>query len=302
MSRVKIDEYRSIFALIRRVSLAYRPKIKSRGSVEPKTARQESEQLILARDVRRRKLEQLSTGKDKAISQHKLYYRDRSEIYPVYLIDLDLLIYNRHNGRLETEMLTWQYEHAVDDSLYDDDLHKVIERFLWEDNQGRNERTLKDLERKGQQRPGIVTLDGVIIDGNRRAMLLRKLAKRKKESPYFEAVILPDAYDENEKEIVRLETQYQMGEDAILDYGPLAKYLRAKRLSVAHGIDNDEIAQLMGMKESEVKKLIGVMKLMDEYLEHIGCPGLYKMLKDSGGTKEGMFVDLYGDLTRFPRW
>jgi hypothetical protein len=37
---------------------------------------------------------------------------------------------------------------------------------------------------------------------------------------------------------------------------------------------------------------------MDDYLDHIGCPKLYTMLKDSDGTKEGMFVDLQGDLKR----
>ncbi len=255
--------------------------------------------MVLARDVRQQELAQLRDSHGKAVSQSKLYYKGVSEIHPVHRIDLDLLVYNRHNGRLESEMLTWQQEHAVGDDEYDEDLHKQIETFLWDINKGRNRRTLDDLGRKGQQRPGIVTLDGVIIDGNRRAMLLRRIEGAEKEKQYFEAVILPDAYDENEEEIVRLETQYQLGEDAILDYGPLEKYLHAKRLKEALGIDIPEIAQLMGESESRVKRLIGIMSLMDEYLDHIGCPGLYNMLKeDGGGTKEGMFVDLYSDLIR----
>ena len=40
---------------------------------------------------------------------------------------------------------------------------------------------------------------------------------------------------------------------------------------------------------------------MDEYLDHIGCPGLYNMLKEPGGTKEGMFVDLENDLARLAK-
>ena len=256
--------------------------------------------MVLARHVRKQELKKLWRSHN-AISQHKLYYKGVSAIHGVHRIDLDFLVYNRHNGRLESEMLTWQQEHAVGDNEYDEDLHKQIEKFLWDINRGRNKRTCNDLERKGQQRPGIVTLDGVIIDGNRRAMLLRRLEREKKEKQYFEAVILPDAYDDNEKEIVRLETQYQLGEDAILDYGPLEKYLHVKRLKDALGIDIPEIAQLMGESESQIKKLLNIMSLMDEYLDHIGCPGLYNMLKedDGGGTKEGMFVDLYGDLIRF---
>ena len=131
-------------------------------------------------------------------------------------------------------------------------------------------------------------------------MLLRRMERENKGKQYFEAFILPDAYDENEKEIVRLETQYQLGEDAILDYGPLEKYLHVKRLKDALGIDIPEIAQLMRESENKVKRWAGIMLLMDEYLDHIGCPGLYNMLKEEGGgTKEGMFVDLYSDLTRF---
>lgn len=255
--------------------------------------------MVLAREVRQQKLTQLKESPGKAISQSKLYYKGVSENHDVHRIDLDLLVYNRHNGRLESEMLTWQQEHAVGDNEYDEDLHQQIEKLLWEINIGRNRRTLDDLKQKGQQRPGIVTLDGVIIDGNRRAMLLRRIEKAENEKRYFEAVIVPDAYDENEEEIVRLETQYQLGEDAILDYGPLEKYLHAKRLNQALGISVEEIARLMGESQSQVRKLIGIMSLMDEYLDHIGCPGLYNMLKEGGsGTKEGMFVDLYSDLVR----
>ena len=255
--------------------------------------------MVLARDVRQRKLTKLRKSQEKAVSKNKLYYKGASEFHPVHRINLDLLIYNRHNGRLESEMQTWQQSHAVGDHEYNDELHALIGLFLWDTNRSRNKRTLQDLKRKGQQRPGIVTLDGVIIDGNRRAMLLQRMEKEGNDKQYFEAVILPDAYDENEEEIVRLETQYQMGEDAILDYGPLEKYLHVKRLKEALGIDVPEIAQLMGESEGQVKKWIGIMLLMDEYLDHIGCPGLYNMLKEEGsGTKEGMFVDLYSDLIR----
>src|SRR3546814_3408398 len=85
----------------------------------------------------------------------------------LYRIDLDHLIYNRHNGRIEAEMLTWEQENAAPIGTYDDELHGKIGAFLWDSNKGRNKATLADLTSKGQQKPGIVSLDGVIIDGNR---------------------------------------------------------------------------------------------------------------------------------------
>jgi hypothetical protein len=249
--------------------------------------------MVLPVEDRKRGLEALRAS-GKVEGKTRLYYKGRSEPFPTYLIDLDLLVYNRHNGRIESEMLTWQFERDLGEREYNDEIHKRIDDFLWKSNVDRNRHTLADLETKKQQRPGIVSLDGVIIDGNRRAMLLNRIRPR----PLFEAVILPDAYYEDEKAIVRLETEFQIGEDSKLDYGPLEKYLKVKRLS--NWYELDEIAVMMALGgEGEVNKLNEIMELMDDYLEHIDCPGLYTMLnEDNGSSKEGMFVDLYHDLKR----
>ncbi len=227
----------------------------------------------------------------------KIRYKGTTDYLGVYEIDLQYLIYNRHNGRLEIEMATWEAEDGIAQAPYTDKIHETIEQFIWETNPQRNKQTSDDIREKGQLVPGIVTLDGVIIDGNRRALCLARNGQR-----FFDAVILPDRYDENEEWIVRLETQYQLGEDQKLEYGPLAKYLKVKRLQQLLGDGSDEeIGKLMGLDgPGEVKRLRRIMELMDEYLDLIHCPGLYGLLKDvDGGTKEGMFVDLYQDLVRF---
>lgn len=242
---------------------------------------------------RRKYLENLRSKQPKY--QKRIHYKGDSVMMGVYDIDLNCLIFNQHNGRLESEMLTWQAETGAPSGEYTQEVHERIARFLWEQNASKNRQTQEDLDAKGQQLPGIVTLDGVIIDGNRRAMLLGKL-----EKAFFEGVILPDAYAENEAAIVELETQYQLGEDEKLGYGPLEKYLHAKRLHRL-GVSEKRAYKLMSLQgPAEFQKLLDIMKLMDEYLEHIDCAGLYKLLKESdGSTKEGMFVDLYSDLKRF---
>lgn len=251
--------------------------------------------MVLDASVRSARLRALRDDPAKIVGKEKLFYKGATERFPVYQIPLELLVYNRHNGRIESEMLTWEFEHDVGEKDYTDEIHHRIETFLWETNVARNEQTLKDLRAKQQQRPGIVSLDGVIIDGNRRAMLLNKIDR----NGFFEAVILPDEYYENEKEIVRLETQYQIGEDAKLDYGPLEKYLKVKRLHRVLGYEIPEVAQMMSEGDGEVERLLAIMDLMDDYLEHIRCPNLYNMLKEKdGSTKEGMFVDLFQDLKR----
>jgi hypothetical protein len=246
-------------------------------------------------NVRKTQLTAIRSGGE-AIGREKLYYKGKTREFDVYRIDLDFLIYNRHNGRIEAEMLTWEQEHSVAYDEYDDELHQRIDDFLWESNEGRNRATLKDLEKKGQQKSGIVSLDGVVIDGNRRSMLLRRLEAKTNQKQYLDAIILPDSYADNQTDIVRMETQYQLGEDSKVEYGALQKYLHVRRLHRDLGISLPEIDELMG---DNSERLLEIMDLMDDYLEHIGCPRLYLMLKDrDGGTKEGMFVDLYADLKR----
>eukprot|EP01012_Entosiphon_sulcatum_P015046 TRINITY_DN20073_c0_g1_i1.p3 TRINITY_DN20073_c0_g1~~TRINITY_DN20073_c0_g1_i1.p3 ORF type:complete len:432 (+),score=57.73 TRINITY_DN20073_c0_g1_i1:978-2273(+) len=250
--------------------------------------------MVLSTTVRRQKLDELR--KSTPEGKQKLFYKGRPENFDVHRINLDWLIYNEHNGRIEAEMLTWKQEHQIS-AEYSTEKHHFIEGLLWNLSVSRNKATLEDLKKKSQQRPGIVSLDGVIIDGNRRAMLLRRMEQDSKPQ-YFDAIILPDAYADNETEIVRLETQYQLGEDSKVEYGSIQKYLHARRLNADLNIPETEIDALMGREHGYAERLLGIMDLMDGYLEHIGCPRLYTMLKDTDGTKEGMFVDLFNDLKR----
>ena len=250
--------------------------------------------MVLPAEIRLDRLRQL-VEKEDPIGYEKLFYHGVSERLPVYRIPLECLVFNRHNGRIESEMLTWQHEHDLGATDYNDEIHNLIEKFLWTSSRERNEHTKRDIERKGQLRPGIVSLDGVIIDGNRRAMLLGRIGEGLK----FEAIVLKDRYYENEKEIIKLETEYQIGEDSKVEYGPLEKYLKVKRLK-QHDYTDEEIRQMMGgITKSELARRIGTMALMDDYLEYIQCPGLYNLLKERDGTKEGMLVDLHSDLKRF---
>lgn len=221
----------------------------------------------------------------------KLTYHGERETFDVFSIPLTALTYNPYNGRIGAEVKSYERQHHVLDPDNPDDV-KIIEKFLWDSKEDANERTKQSLLDDHQQRYGIVTADGKIIDGNRRASLLNNIwrdssipANKKQHAQYFEAIILP--VDADKKEILRLETTYQMGEDAKVDYGPIEKYLKAGDLKDA-GFLNDEIASFMGIKPKDVEWYLRILDLMNEYLDEYGYTGIYTML----GTTEDSFQKL----------
>lgn len=245
------------------------------------------------------RIEHLETiKKDKSRHKGKVqisYQDDPKFMVDVYMIELDFLIFNQFNDRIAVEVKT---EEAMSPGgeipAYTDALEKKIMDYLWELNIQRNKETMADLDIKGQIEPGIVTADGVIVNGNRRAMLLKRGNKT-----YFKAGILPDKFDGHINEIRKLETELQFNVDKQLEYEPLAKYIKVKELKEAN-IDFPEIAKLMNQKEPEVRKWHGIMELMDEYLDSIGSPGVYTLLRlsNKSGSKEEAFIQAYTQLSQ----
>ena len=119
-------------------------------------------------------------------------------------------------------------------------------------------------------------LDGAAVEGSAEAN--RMLAPNNQRS------------DADKKEIIRLETTYQMGEEEKVDYNPIEKYLKCQDLRDA-GFTTQEISRFMGDSESNVKMYLAVLQLMNEYLENYGYTGMYTVLPS---TNEDSFQKLYG--------
>ena len=241
--------------------------------------------------LREEKLNELK--KNNSYAYKEMTYKNRTEKLPVYEIPVEYLVFNKYNGRIGTFVKTREKQYGpIDSSTPEGD--KIIVDFLWNSKENRNKYTLKDIEEKGQLEYGIVTKDGVIIDGNRRCMILKKIAEKNRTTPtYFKAVILDDTLDSNPKEIRKLETIYQMGIDEKVDYNAIEKYLKCQDLSI-EGFTNDEIGKMMGEKGSKIKEYLDILELMEEYLKTYGYEGMYTVLSEE--TVEGPFVDLRGYL------
>ena len=245
-------------------------------------------------EQRKAELEKIKHGTP-TMTGVKLTYHGERTTFDVYSIPLSILTYNPYNGRIGAEVKSYERQHHVLDPDNAEDV-AIIEKFLWNSKPDANERTKKSLLEDHQQHYGIVTADGKIIDGNRRASLLNNIwnddsipANTKQHTKYFEAIILP--IDADRKEILRLETTYQMGEDAKVDYGPIEKYLKAGDLR-DEGFSDSEIASFMGVKTKDVSWYLRILELMNEYLDTYGYTGIYTMLEE----KEDSFQKLESAL------
>lgn len=240
--------------------------------------------------LRIEKIKEIRSGKPEMTGIH-LSYKGRPVKENVYRIPLEYLTYNKYNGRIGSAIKSFEKsDHELD--LREEKDITIVEKFLFESNKKRNKQTEKDILRNGQQKHGIITADGIIVDGNRRASLLNKLHKEgdpKDEKTegfkYFLAIILPEDCDK--REIERLETIYQMGQDEKVDYNAIEKYLKCASLKES-GFTEKEISGFFGEKENVIKDMLQTKELMDLYLEYLGYEGIYTRLE----KKEDLFLNL----------
>jgi hypothetical protein len=222
-------------------------------------------------------------------AQKEIMWQDELEVMPVYKVPLKYLIYNKYNGRILSRTQSLEAHGKELDPENEND-KKIIENLLWDSREDRNKKTKESISKYGQKEVGIITRDGIIIDGNRRAMLLNKIDK----FDYFKAVILPVTLEQNPLEIEKLETSYQMGEDEKVGYKPIEKYLKAKHLK-KRGVSIKEISNWMGVDETVVENYLSIMNIMDDYLDYLEYNGIYTQLDE----REDQFIHLTKWLTTF---
>jgi hypothetical protein len=233
----------------------------------------------------------------------KIRYGNKVKSYDVYKIPLKLLVFNKDNGRIGTRVKS--HEKQIGEiNEYTENGSNLIRQYLIDSKKERNDKTLESLARNGQMRHGIVTSDGIIVDGNRRASLLTELYNNRDSfckkfklndidfTGYFLAIILDE--DISKKEIHRLETEVQMGEDEKVDYNAIEKYLKVRDL-LEDEFTPSEIGRMMGESTTQINTWLETLKLMDEYLLNFNYVGIYTMLD----KREDQFLTLCKDLKKF---
>lgn len=241
--------------------------------------------IIMNKEERKQKIRSITQGQPfvTAVGTGKrLLYRGSTQEFRIVEIPMEFLVLNVENGRIASLVKSFEKEHRTLHPEVEEDA-VILSQFLYEAHDKQNDRTKADLKKNGQLEAGIVTSDGIIVDGNRRFSLMWAIAHDPSSTPdekarcaVFRTVVLPE--DADEKEILRLETSFQMGTDEKVGYNAIEKYLHARDMK-DQGFSIQDITEYMGYdKTSEVDVLLEVMDLIDEYLLWCDCDGIYTRL------------------------
>ena len=143
-------------------------------------------------------------GKNYASTGKRLRYEGNTLTFKEYEIPIEYLIYNVENGRIASLVKSFEREHGVLDPEKPEDAARIAE-FLYESNNIANKKTIEDIAENGQLESGIITSDGVIVDGNRRASLMLQILNSDEFTPEqksrcrkFRTVVLPEEADDKE--------------------------------------------------------------------------------------------------------
>ena len=242
----------------------------------------------------------------------------------VFKVPLDLLRFRKENGRISSSVKTHEWTTGVLNPS-DSKAQSLLQEFLREKDPEKTDELKKLLRADGQRDPGIITVDGFLINGNRRKVALLELRDKYPGNDMFQTmkvVILPGKDGEGGpptiKEIEQIENRYQLQAEGKADYSGFdaALSIRDKEESgytLEQQMRDDPQYKLMGDRDfnrsvkKQRKDILEPLECVDEYLNAIGRPGEYSAISKGLGDPEGRwqaFLDLsqtFGTRAKDPK-
>ena len=132
-----------------------------------------------------------------------------------------------------------------------------------------------------QVEPIILDENGFVVNGNRRLSTWRELLFRSPEKyshfRHIDVAILPHC---EEKEIDRLEATLQIEKDIKADFSWDAQANMMLAKQKRDSFSNKDLAELYGMKESDVQELLDMRSYADEYLRSRNKANLWSQVSE----------------------
>lgn len=199
-------------------------------------------------------------------------------------IPLDLPIYRVANMRTSVRQRAYATRHRLPEDYFtngqeDPSVQQAQHGILAELSKDAKANIYQRLEETAEQEdPLIVTVGGVVLNGNRRFAAMRELydsdPSRYQRFSHVEVAVLPA--DATEDDLTAIETQLQIRPDLKLEYGWVEKAIGLRRQRTELGWSLSKAAEAWGDSEAELNALLVRLDVADDYLSrYIGSPGDY---------------------------
>jgi len=227
----------------------------------------------------------------------KVYNDDEFVPLKVYRVPTKILTYNFDNVRISGDKAKIEYDRKSPLNPTKKEDQEIVEDILYESkfySKTATEDLENDIKSHGQEEPSIVSIDGVVLNGNRRLAIRNKLWKTKGEQKYeyVNIVRLPEL---SLKELKKLERRLQMRKDWKQPYGSIQT-----RLDVRHSLEDgtwtmEELVASYGGRytEDELLKFKKEIDLIDDYLVRIKRPKDYIFIESA---EKGAGVEIFTAL------
>lgn len=212
----------------------------------------------------------------------------KTKPYDVYRIPIKLLVPNIYNDRIAGRIREFEELKKRELKFSNQSDVEIVFDFIDQEHPIENKTTFEDIKNNGQKEHGVITNDGIVLDGNRRLMLLRKICNlsiselkklniNKEEFEYFDAIVYPEDLDK--KGIIEKETILQIAQEGPIKYNRINLYIKIDNM-FRLGIDYEDIATYMGhgYEENEIKKMHETFELMNQYLISINKNNQFTLL------------------------
>ena len=247
-------------------------------------------------------------------AKHVIPYKDwgtKAKSLDVFEIPIEFCKYRLENGRIRTEILTYE---KLQGKLISNEqsTQEIIHKFIGNSDKKKNSDLIKILKKDGQTDPAIITADGFLINGNRRKWALTELNKDVPDEKFkkLKVVILPgtgNAERPTVTDIALLENRLQVLVTGKSEYSKMNKALTYYS-NVKAGIDLTELlkddATFTDAGSKNFKKKVKEfeneyfkpLELMNDYLEINKVQGDYEKVANRWMSFEALGSDVMSKL------
>lgn len=242
----------------------------------------------------------INASKDNTTAPKKVPIDFRNDIRanvvrPIYQIPIELVRFRKNNGRIASDVLTYESVHGeIDEAL--DAGQNIVRGFLDKKHGGDDNTLYSSLLQKGQREPAIITCDGFLINGNRRKMTMDKLNVAYPNDTRFSflrAVILPGPGEAGGEptylEIEQVENRLQLMKTGKAEYKGFDHALSVRRkidlgMTIEEQLrDNPEhYSKNRTQMNREIKKVensfLNPLECIERYLLHFERPNAYNLI------------------------